>query len=983
MTVHTGEFVNITVNGTDRSEYLVSYERTHNLCDIGHTFTFRFDDNIPEDLDPYDNIVIRENYGGDNEQVFKGYITNAEGLANEGQIEVLGFDKSIRLHDYFIDVQLTSNGESVGYWMSYIANLAGLDIQFDVDVSAPVSVGANLGLMTAVEAMLLLEKFAAVFVRYDSDIDKLRVHRVYTSGNPSTTLSGRIVELDRFRGTENTRNIIKVFGGYKFDPEDSSTTQIIGVASTTVPELVVDKTGVLAFPELDDQTLANSVASRMLSLLAEVDDVHTYTMEGFYPTIDAGDIVKVDFDYSPHSYSGNLLVTRLHVVATELGLFTAFVLNEKCPRLYVQSVQPEELYITDMWSTAKGAGDDTANFGVIYTDDNGETWTEISEGLSGDDKKVRSIGVNLDQEMMLLTADGTPFYRSGLTGTWTQKTALPAPSNDAGDSPAPTGVIPFKVRALPDATSTFYVLAVNDDPKVLRTWIYITTDGGTTWSSKQLYMGTSNYETLPTDLTVDPNTGRVYVALYDASAHPKSVYTMRYSPFSSGYYAGYIEAQYCPEYNATRTETFLGSETYTAANKSYRIFSAPNNRDVAYACLSEVESVFPPTIPGHRVRVWRTTNGGDTWTNIYDASPLTGLSYYWTNDVFDWIFSPASLQGGKNYCSMVLGNIWYFATDGFPPSYNLNGYALVIKDITFGASTTATFLSNNFGSISGYSFWHSSDVGRHAVTYDNLETSNQKTMWVACTYSGSGVNFDVYVMEVDFDSASLATGGPHTLTSSVSLGGGETLRPIPYGLNMRNGDLYILFGEQVRDPALQSQDLSLYRIDIVGTSKITYWSSFTDHEGDTWTSPFFGGHGGIGGEDSSNFPIGWISFGDDNYTEGEFNWTIFVVYSNGNLEKVRLHPSLGDPDGFQIDFSTDYAKETENFYLLCEVKNSRSYSEVDGEFKLCNSIYAGNYWKYAQIYLDDPTLIVECENMALSVNPDFEKFALRELDELI
>ena len=67
------DFLEVTINGSDRTSYVIDYSRFDSLCDLGSEFTITFASEIPA-ITTYDSIVVTEKYDGDNNVVLRGFI---------------------------------------------------------------------------------------------------------------------------------------------------------------------------------------------------------------------------------------------------------------------------------------------------------------------------------------------------------------------------------------------------------------------------------------------------------------------------------------------------------------------------------------------------------------------------------------------------------------------------------------------------------------------------------------------------------------------------------------------------------------------------------------------------------------------------------------------------------------------------------------------------------------------------------------------
>ncbi|MHA2086530.1 MAG: hypothetical protein ACXABD_22545 [Candidatus Thorarchaeota archaeon] len=218
MTVYS-DFIEVTIGGTDLSDYIITYQRSESLCEPGQMFTLTMTRKKPDDsfidIGMADAVVIKEKYGGSPTTVLKGFVTKVEINAERALMTVHGADKYIMLADYFIPSRLETSGQTVAYWIEYICNEAGLSVQFDVTPYAVTqgtgdAEGTPLGMQSALEALKLLERKGTCYTRYDSSSDKILVYRLTTSQPKVNVNSSNLVTVDRSTASKSTRNVVKV-----------------------------------------------------------------------------------------------------------------------------------------------------------------------------------------------------------------------------------------------------------------------------------------------------------------------------------------------------------------------------------------------------------------------------------------------------------------------------------------------------------------------------------------------------------------------------------------------------------------------------------------------------------------------------------------------------------------------------------------------------------------------------------------------------
>jgi hypothetical protein len=136
----------------------------------------------------------------------------------------------------------------------------------------------------------------------------------------------------------------------------------------------------------------------------------------------------------------------------------------------------------------------TTDLGVFVMN-NGGTPAASNGGLSGNQLKLRAIRLNpyykdlpaAQQHVWIATKDGVSYSTDG-AATWTNisETILGTPVNDAADSPAPTAadLDNIDIAFDPQDSRRVYLLRTTTTPE--RTWLYLSTDYGASWSSAQV-----------------------------------------------------------------------------------------------------------------------------------------------------------------------------------------------------------------------------------------------------------------------------------------------------------------------------------------------------------------------------------------------------------------------------------------------------------------------------------------------------------------
>jgi hypothetical protein len=628
MELHVPDYVIVEINGTDRTEYVISYERNDSLCELGSSFTIHFAPTYPVAILPYQTVYIEEFYNGVQANVLDGYIVSIERDSKDSDIVISGQDKTLLLTDYFIPNQILANNENIDYWIEYYCNLVGLDVEFEA--SAPyvtIEEGTPMGLQNVSDALMTLERKAAYYIKYDSSINKIRVFRLGSSDPVISLTTENSLEATRETGTEDTRNVVKVYGGYRFNPVDGSTTQIFAKAKTTMPELLVDKTVVVASPVLRSFSSAYMVANRILSVVDSIDDEQRITVDGFYPSIQVGDGAYINIVHANYDFRGNRQITSIVASVGPDGARTMIGVGAKCPRVSIQ------LPVPPIFAT-------TTTDGVAVSWDAAENFRPSNIGLNGSDAlNAWSIAVNQWGQSMVLTVAGL-YKRYGTAGTWTAVSQLPDPANDEGKNPAPTlsGLVFTKVVDEPTRYGHFHLLANASGVFTPgRAWIYNTHDFGNTWDSTQLYINK-----VPSGYS-----WRVYGIDIETSPNNNLYTIVNGSPeISNAYVAAKTFLHTYKVYGWNKnTPTIFTDAVYHAltstGSDNISMFAPANHKEICFV-ISYQYAVAGYTEPF--IIISRTTDGGATWEELWNGvtgytptkPAIASLLYYPSFMMFDY-----------------------------------------------------------------------------------------------------------------------------------------------------------------------------------------------------------------------------------------------------------------------------------------------------------------------------------------------------------
>jgi hypothetical protein len=531
-----------------------------------------------------------------------------------------------------------------------------------------------------------MERLAAYFTRYDSTSDKLVAYRLQSS-QPAITIND-VTEGRRELGTEKTRNVVKVYGGYQFSFDINEPPQIIySEARSYIPELLVDKTVVVASPGLQKQTFVDIVASRILNTVNSIDDLQQYSLPKFIPDIQVGQVAYINVDHPPQiDYTADRKITSIEATFNENGAQTIIGIGEKCPRVSVQ-FPTSPVYAT------------TTEDGVAVSWNGGNSFVPSNVGLTGSGLIGKNIGVNSYGRQMVLTAAGI-FRRASSVQSWTfvdDTDSLPAPINTSNDQPSglvtASGLDLVRIVDEPTNINTFHFLANSTAPSgdFRRSWVYTTKDFGTSWTSHQMHVPHTSsgyqehafappgqiYDVYGHDLFggVDNN---VFALVSSEKSLDRTPLTF-YAGNAGGTGNAKVGIYDITEGDESYFWEFEFDITPNTSRNNAMVYSLPKDRTVAYliSILDPISGNTP-----ERIVVHRTIDSGENWTKIHDVTWFTDETY----DIYHDTEIYFDVSGDRDEVNLVILNVMSDNQGSGGNSVEWN--ARFIRDDINGDSTT-------------------------------------------------------------------------------------------------------------------------------------------------------------------------------------------------------------------------------------------------------------------------------------------------------
>lgn len=452
----------VSIGGVDFSSYVRSIAREHFICRPVGTATISVDPENAPACTPGAAVSISEmgtqRFTGAVSDVLKGHVP--------ATYEIECQDEMKKLAEYnFVDTEIVSSGSStISQWIEFFLQRVGISSYSVASTTDLVPAGITFQLESCMDIVKKLCNTQG-WQMYADASGAVHIGDFMTQGVP-TTISNT-TRVAALQDDSWLRNKITVFG---YGNAKGQYTQ-------SIPELGTEtREAVLANPYIPTLAAAQGAAERMAPYFATPLDTKEVVMEGGEQVVSLLDTVEFNDGYVG-AHSG--LVTGVESAFGSDGYLITYYLNERCPGFWGYWVSGVLGMYCSVYHTTSGSGG-------VYRTLNYQTWTDIGYNLVGDDRYIHAIGLNpfIQGELWACSADGL-FKLPSSGSTWSQ-ISTGAPSNDAGDSPAPaeSDLVFVDIEFDRAVSGTFYVLArkkISNPP--VRTWIFKTTTSGVSWSS--------------------------------------------------------------------------------------------------------------------------------------------------------------------------------------------------------------------------------------------------------------------------------------------------------------------------------------------------------------------------------------------------------------------------------------------------------------------------------------------------------------------
>lgn len=447
----------LLVDGTDLTDYVVSSERNHSMCNPLATLDITLAPDLPIAVSPYQEIVFYE----DGDKVFTGY--SQEDIAARLPVEV-----SMRCNDILIRAQdswftgpLVADGESAVAWIKNFLNRAGIR-KISVEVSENYSIYPGYGweYSTCWAAITTCMQQSPYQVFADREGV---VHIKQTKRGAADYTINEYVGYDRVTNDSWIRNRAVVYGnGFVTDKQEASVYLLPGEV----------RAAIVATGQIHWASTADAIASNMLSEFREPLDIKIIELEG-NPDYEVTQIVDFTDPETGYHKSDCMITGVSTVMNAEDGYITEITLDEKCVSFWGWDVEPPPP-LPKIYTGMNDSGVYRSDWDSFVPSVN---WGTYNDGLSGSALTVYDIKISSFNTLWITTAGGV-YKRPKDTDTW-QRVALPEPEVGMGEPDVST--ILCSKCWICDALheNTVYVLAHKASEN--KVWLYKTINDGLAW----------------------------------------------------------------------------------------------------------------------------------------------------------------------------------------------------------------------------------------------------------------------------------------------------------------------------------------------------------------------------------------------------------------------------------------------------------------------------------------------------------------------
>lgn len=434
--------IQLSIGGTDFSNYVVSTNRTNSICKPIGKLSVLLAPDLPKPISIYEVVEFYEN----GTKVFTGYTMEALKARLPIESELTCNDVLVRTEDTWLDTNYISYGESVAHWIGFFLQLSGItNVDIGVGSDRFVYEGFGWQYISAWDAIVQTVQVCPYQIMADRNGQVKLVSLIKST--PVATISNYI-EYSRTRSDSWLRNRAVVIGATPLAADRFR-------SNPYLPDEV--RTAVVATGAIHNQNTADWLAYELLDCFAVPLDIKTILVEG-NPIYEIGQTINFTDTWS--GYSGDCIITSIEANYDSEGYRVQLTLDEKCPNFWGWDKIPHILYCG------------TWGHGVYKSGDSGGSWS--TAGLAG--KYINALYLVSETSLWAACKDGV-YYTENSGDSWTKYT-MGDPNEEIEE--AELDWVDIVVENMNQDTT--YVLAGAYN----LAWLYYTNNHGTTWTVVEL-----------------------------------------------------------------------------------------------------------------------------------------------------------------------------------------------------------------------------------------------------------------------------------------------------------------------------------------------------------------------------------------------------------------------------------------------------------------------------------------------------------------
>lgn len=391
-------------DGTDISNWLVSYDREHDICTGIASVEIVFPLATPRTFHPWDVIEIWEN------SIKKGkfYITSLEKSVIEGSITLVCDDESKKLNDYFVTETYTIDYLSYSRtWIEKFLDEAGVSYSFTVDVDdlgSPLSNNTSLGFDSVFTIITTLLQQSGWYIYFDPTGTAIIGNLNKDVNDPDHIINANdFSNFERELDDDRLRNRAVVWGNT--NPTYGEVFVDISVQTPWNYDANDKRAVVISNSSIYNHAQALELAHKLLTEFTQIKDEKFLLVVNDY-NMKLGDIVKVNSDV----WNGRGLITKINAAASPDGLVYGITLDQHCPRMFTfySNLPP----LPDGFYVYTGHVSD----GIWRKYTESDTWSDDSAGLEPS-ARVNDLFIKNGTFATVLD-DGYLYTRTTEVGVW-------------------------------------------------------------------------------------------------------------------------------------------------------------------------------------------------------------------------------------------------------------------------------------------------------------------------------------------------------------------------------------------------------------------------------------------------------------------------------------------------------------------------------------------------------------------------------------